>query len=312
MKKQDFYRYIESHIGQYLPDLESVKIEPVYINNGVYIDALLTEQAGNNTSPTIYLEQYYYKVANGAFTMERAVEEIANTYKNLCTTAYKDLVSSFVDFDFVRDKITMKCLNSEKNEDLLQQVPHTEKEDLSFVYNVCLEATEELRENILIRNEYMKLWNITTEELHDLAVENSKRILPVTIENIGIMYIVSNKYQTNGAASIFYSDALAEIAEKEQSDVVVIPSSIHEVLVIPYDESMDMEVLARIVKAGNQEEIAKEETLSDHFYVYQAKSREFKLADTTLEQLKMEQQKRKEEAMKQEPEKSVIISFPRI
>lgn len=183
----------------------------------------------------------------------------------------------------------------------------------------------------MIRNEHMKWWNVTTEELHELAVENSKRILPVAVESIkdvvrkGIgeeaaammepffdMYVVSNKYATNGAAAIFYSDILEEISAAEQSDVVVIPSSIHEVLVIPYDEGMDMDVFAQMVQTVNRSELSNEDILSDHVYMYHAKSREFKLADVTLEQLKMEQQKRKEEVQKQEPEKSVTISFPRI
>lgn len=137
MKKQDFYRYIESHIGEYLPDLLNVRIESVRRNNGVFYDALITEQAGNNTSPIIYLEKFYDKVAKGEFTMEQAVEEIANTYKIHCTTAFKDLGSSFVDFDFVRDKIIMKCLNSEKNEELLQQVPIRKRKILSL-YIMCV------------------------------------------------------------------------------------------------------------------------------------------------------------------------------
>ena len=330
MKKQDFYRYIKSHIGQYIPDLESVEIEPVRKNNGTFLDGFMGKQAGSNVSPVIYLEQYYEKVAKGEFTMDEAVAEIANTYKSHCTTEYNDIGKSFVNFDFVRDKIIMKCLNIERNEELLQQVPHTEKEDLAFVYNVCLDANRDGQANILIRNEHMKWWDVTAEEIHELAVENSKRILPVTVRSMNNvikaefgedpfmsepyfdMYVVSNRYYTNGAAAIFYSNILAEIAEAEQRDVIVLPSSIHEVLVIPYDEGMNMEALAQMVQTVNREEVLKEEILSDHVYKYQAKSREFKLADVTLEQLKMERQKRKEEAQRQEPEKSVIISFPRI
>lgn len=68
MKKQDFYRYIESHIGQYLPDLESVEIEPFRKNNGTFLDGFMGKQAGSNVSPIIYLEQYYDKVAHGELT----------------------------------------------------------------------------------------------------------------------------------------------------------------------------------------------------------------------------------------------------
>ncbi len=328
MKKQDFYRYVENHIKEYIPNLESVSIESVRKNNGVCLDALYAKTAGMNTSPIIYLEQYYDEVANGEATIDQAMEKIAYTYGKYSTKDYDDIGEVFRNFDFVRDKIIMKVLGMEKNEELLQHVPYTEKEDLAIVYSVCLNADENNLESILIRNEHMEHWNVTVEELHELATKNSNRILPAsvmtvtdflksafgeTVEMIKAdfeLYIVSNVYATNGAAAMFYSDALADIAEKEQRDLVVLPSSVNEVIAIPYDKAMDMTELAWMVNEINRTHLEETEVLSDHVYVYSSKEREIKIADVTLEQLHMEQQKRREETQKKEPEESVSMNSP--
>lgn len=140
----------------------------------------------------------------------------------------------------------MVAVNAEKNKELLADVPYQLKEDLALIYKVKLETNNEEMATVTIHNNLLKTWGATKEEIHELAMKNTRELLPVTIQSIdevmrelfardGMpkeiaeamftempadqqMYVISNKPKVNGAASIFYEDELAKLAEKLGTD----------------------------------------------------------------------------------------------
>lgn len=82
------------------------------------------------------------------------------------------------------------------------------------------------------------------------------------------MFVVSNRQRIKGAAAILNRDALRGIGERYHTDrLVVIPSSVHECLVIPYTEEIDLDEISVMVQAVNAEEVASEEQLGDRAYI---------------------------------------------
>ena len=83
-------------------------------------------------------------------------------------------LSFFIDIEKVRPKIKMKLINYEMNKELLEQVPHVSFLDLAVVFVVVLERDyDKCYPSILIKNNHMGLWNISTMELFDIAMKNT-------------------------------------------------------------------------------------------------------------------------------------------
>ena len=219
-----------------------------------------------------------------------------------------------MDFDYAKDKIIMVVVNAEKNKELLADIPYQLKEDLALIYKVKLETNNEEMATVTIHNDLLKTWGATKEEIHALAMKNTRELLPVTIQSIdevmrelfardGMpkeiaeamftempadqqMYVISNKPKVNGAASIFYEDELAKLAEKLGTDLYILPSSVHECIAIS-EKMSTPELLVHMVQEVNGTQVPADEQLSDHVYRFDAKERKLSLADTTVESLEI-------------------------
>ena len=89
------------------------------------------------------------------------------------------------------------------------------------------------------------------------------------------MYVLSNRYKIGGATTILYPGVLMAAAEQLGEDLVILPSSIHEVILVRKEERMDYDAMAEMVKAINQKEVPKEDVLSDSVYLYCRKDSSF-------------------------------------
>ena len=87
------------------------------------------------------------------------------------------------------------------------------------------------------------------------------------------MYVLSNKNRYFGAACIVYPQVLEKIGELLQDDYYVIPSSVHEVLLISQKKCIDSDSVNRIIEDVNWTQVEEEEWLSDHTYLYERKDK---------------------------------------
>lgn len=81
------------------------------------------------------------------------------------------------------------------------------------------------------------------------------------------MTVLTTREQVNGAGVIFCDEVLRKIREKI-GNFFVLPSSVHEVLVVPVSEGIDRTELEEMVKAVNRDEVAPEDRLSDQVYLF--------------------------------------------
>ena len=105
------------------------------------------------------------------------------------------------------------------------------------------------------------------------------------------MFVLTNDTKVNGAAAILNDDIRQEIAEKV-GDFYMLPSSIHETLIIPKDAGMELKELEQMVQEVNQTQVAPGERLSDHVYEYDAKEHELFRCDRAEERAKQKEEKR--------------------
>lgn len=85
------------------------------------------------------------------------------------------------------------------------------------------------------------------------------------------MYVLTNTTRSNGASALLYPYILEEIENKIGGDFYVLPSSIHEVMVLPADENTHKKDLDTLVDHVNRTQLVTEDILSDHAYYYDAK-----------------------------------------
>ena len=316
---EEFQSYVEESILDFLPEKYEnaiVSINTVTKNNGRELQAVCVRTQESNISPTIYLESFYEQYKNGA-DLDAVVNEIARvTAEHSAGPDFaENIAEDYRNFDFVKDRIVLTVVNTEKNREMLKNTPHTEKEDLSFIYKVMIgESSVDGVATITIKEEHMAVWGVTVEDLHSLAMKNSQEKLPAKVQSMndimlemlgrdGLpeevveamimnmppenqMYVISNSNSVNGASAIFYSDALAELSDRLGGvDLFVLPSSVHEVIAVSTDMGTP-EMLAQMVQEVNGTQVSLEEQLSDHVYKFDAKTRELALADTTVEELK--------------------------
>lgn len=87
-----------------------------------------------------------------------------------------------------------------------------------------------------------------------------------------IMYVLYNKMQVYGAAYLFDEKTMATVAEKLQGNLYIIPSSIHELMIVPESAALSPDDLRSSLMVGNQATVTPEELLSDEIYYYNRKA----------------------------------------
>lgn len=284
MTYEIFKETIKNEIAERLGENKRVIENQVLKNNGIVYDGLIILDPILNISPRIYLNPYYDKYLDGV-PMKKIVEDILITYEENLPTEDFD-ISLFKDWDKAKKRIVMKLINTKQNGELLEDVPNIPFHDLSIIF--CVAVCDFMNEyaTILIHNQHLSFWERTQEELYEIAMENTPKLLPYLFKNMEDilveaadvnfphemeMYILTNKIKINGAVTITYKGLLEEIAEKLNDSFYIIPSSIHEVLIIPW-ESVKAEYtfsdFNKMVVEVNETQLTQNEVLSNHVYFY--------------------------------------------
>jgi hypothetical protein len=283
MNYQEFLNTIQTQLSSRLEDA-TLHIQQIARNNGKFYDGLIIVRQGVNIAPTIYLTPYYHRYLEGV-SLEDIYADILETYRNNLPEQNFD-TTIFTDFAKARERIIMRVINYERNEELLEQVPHFRFLDLAVVFYCLLTADETQQASILIYNHHLKFWDVDANTLYDQALVNTPRLLPHQIEDMSKimveilgelteedepdipMFVLTNRYHTNGACVILYDQLLKQLAESFGKDLVILPSSVHEVLLVPVDIGVDLSYYDNMVREVNETQLADDEVLSNHAYYF--------------------------------------------
>lgn len=288
MTYQEFKKKTVHAISAKLGPSYRVALQDIIKNNDTHLDGLTILSENSNISPTIYLNYYYEQYLSGK-NLSLIHDEILLSYRKNAPTTSID-ISFFTDFTKVKERIIFKLVNYERNKELLSKVPHIRYLDLALIFNCFVNSSEDGCATILIYHHHLSFWNITTEELYTLAMKNTPRLLQYQLQNMAEvvidlfcdetsdlfdenfqpipMYVLSNTTKLNGSGCILYEDLLSDISKKIDSDFYILPSSIHEVLLIPVEHATSYSELTSMVREVNATQLTREEILSDHVYFY--------------------------------------------
>lgn len=287
MKYQEFIENVKEHISTQLPASHKVVLHPVLKNNSTVYDGLIILDPVLNISPTIYLNPYYHRYLSGV-DMEDIYDDILKSYWDHLPKKDFD-ISVFTDYSKARKNILIKLINKEKNASLLQDVPHVIFHDLAIVFLCGIYNHRNEFGTILIHNQHMEHWNVTVDELYKVGMENTPKFLPFRLDSIDKILdqyeddnillpldalqisLLTNKRRVNGATCMVYPTLLKRIADFFNDDLIIIPSSIHEVLIIPESiirEEYSLEDYREMITQVNEEHLPDDEMLSNHAYLF--------------------------------------------
>ncbi len=292
MTYETFKQTVLCRLAEDIPDPKRILIRPVFHNNGEHLDGLVILEGGGNIGPTLYLNSYYERLRDGV-RFPAVYRQIMDSYEQNKTEKHVD-VGFFTDFSRIRERILPKLIHCEKNRELLEEsVPHIPFLDLAIVFTCMFPVDPDIgNATILIDNSHQALWGVSAEELYAVAMENARRKLPPRLMDINRvladlaeeaedvpplpeeddphfpMYVLTNGPNLFGAACMAYDGLMDQYAEELGSGFYILPSSIHELILVPSRENTRMAEFSRMVQDVNTTQVEPEDVLSDHAYYY--------------------------------------------
>lgn len=256
-----------------------IKLQEVRKNNGVLLQGLIILKEQSNLSPTVYLNPFWEQYISGT-SMERILNRIMETYEANMPAQSVDM-NFFREYEKVKPRICYRLVNTLKNKALLEQVPHVELLDLSLCFFYAYEDETLGSGAILIYNHHMEMWGCTTAMLMREAAENTGRLYPGRIyqmkelladyvpEPLDVpMKVLTNRAKCNGATCMVYPGMLRGISEQFKENLYILPSSVHEVIILPESEVTDTDQVREMINQVNVSCVDREEVLSDSLYFY--------------------------------------------
>lgn len=257
MDYQMFKEQLAALLKRKAGDDFEVKVESVQKLNGIEKEAFVISRKKDWIAPTIYVELLYECCLQGV-PLSQIAEKVLEQYRKVEAEARRpEKAAFFTNWKNAAPQIYCELIHAEKNRTLLSEVPHRKFLDLAVVYYYQMRGNRVPDATILIHETHRELWGISAEELDARAWENTLRDLPVRTDSLMVylkeeygvtfplfelgplaeqFYLVSNRRGKLGVICMCYPGVLESLSQRFEASLYVIPSSIHECMVIPdYD-----------------------------------------------------------------------------
>lgn len=272
----EFAQKVHKAVSERLGEDYVVKLQEVCKNNSVMMHGLLILNKNQNISPTIYLNSFWEAYEAGV-PLSVIVEKLLTIYQE-DTPKEKVDISFFKDFEKVKDKICYKLISAKQNRSLLEQIPHMEYLDLAICFYYSYQGEALGCGSILIYNSHLEMWKVDVAQIWELAKKNTPEIFPWECSSMADMLgehmiplplkVLSNDCKVLGAAAMMYPNVLKQLSAEQDCSFYIIPSSIHEVILLADDGEVDTDALKTTIAEVNKTQVEPEEVLSDQLYFY--------------------------------------------
>ncbi|MCM1158483.1 MAG: DUF5688 family protein [Bacteroidales bacterium] len=311
MNYQEFLEYIKDNLPECLvqrmaeagkeADGYEVLLHQVTKNNGIVLDGITIQKKGDKLSPNIYLNSYFESYQMGK-PISVIMEEIIYRYTEVRRENIE--IADILDFKAVKDRIVLRLVNYEKNQNQLKHCPHKRFLDLAVTFRYIASRDMLGIASLLVTNHEFEAWEIGLDELYQLALFNTMRDFPWKLDSLekvicdclksGLpqtlpeeivkelkqaedkkervnMFVLSNDSGLNGATSMLYDEVIQNFSRVHACNVFILPSSVHEVMLVPENEGTDAGFLQELVIEANRSAVGLIDLLSDNIYYYDGK-----------------------------------------
>lgn len=308
MNFNDFVEEVTENIKLFLPvdymDAEISVTGNEKLNETYW--GMVVRKENQSLAPVINLNRLYesYQDRPG-MSIEAVCRQVADVITD--TPDMVDL-NTILNYDVAKNHLFIRVSSAEANQEMLGNVPHQLMEDLAITYHISIDMDSDGLSSTIITNELMERYGITQEQLHEDAMKSAVSLLPADIATIGAkmndfigdlsvmltseeremmqnimrddaqsptFIVVTNKEQINGAGAIFYPEVMENMGYLVGGDFFILPSSIHETLVLPDNGEMEAQSLKDMVEEVNATQVLPHDRLTNEVYHYDTKDHVF-------------------------------------
>ncbi len=306
MEIKEFASKIQRAMTEVLGAGYEVRLQEVRKNNGILLQGLVIMAEEKNISPTIYLKPFW-EAYNVGVPLAEIVRKILRIYREDTPKESIDM-SFFKDFDKVKNRICYRLINAARNESLLKKIPYVPFLDLAICFYYAYEGETLGSGTILIYNTHVEMWKTCTAELMRCAQSNTPKLFAAECNSMEVvvrellqeqkrqfgemlldeaqqeqflsdmpMQIVSNRQRINGAATILYPRFLEKLGAELDSDFYILPSSVHEVILLLDNNHESPDRLKSMIAEVNSTQVEPEDVLSDSLYYFDREEKIIKI-----------------------------------
>ena len=280
MTYDEFKEKLLGEIGERLGE-PAVKIITVTKNNNVQKEAVTLSDCEAELNPVVYLDDLYKECMAG-----KKISECADLILELSHgTPEFDSRQLFDSWEEAKDRIELDLANTKWNEGLFTDTPHKEFLDLTVYCRLVFAKDETGIASTVVKESMLVRWGISKQDMWEAASSNLKKeayqfmnlrsLIGKSAKAVDIkecrsasMCVLTNPVMYYGAAGILRTDLLEKFAQLKETDLYVLPSSVHEVILLPALDCWDVDELRQMLKNVNADWVEKMEWLSDEVYYY--------------------------------------------
>lgn len=272
-------------------------------NNGIWkgIEIHVPE---STVAPIIYPDRMFDLRYPGEPIKTLAERLSDKVWKEICreneiiAKQFNNLMCQETDFP-----LSAAVVSYEVNKEWLKDIPHEQIEDLAVYPKINIgtdamvrvtpeilsklhitkeEALKEAKKNTAKNMVFKNLEEILFSDVveRDGDPEITSALMPSSTESP--MFVLTNKERHDGAAMIACPEVLQTVHELMGDDYYILPSSVHEVLIVPKHIPLLLEDMQKTVRQINEESVEPIDRLSDN--VYEFDGRNIKIAGTITEE----------------------------
>lgn len=198
--------------------------------------------------------------------------------------AVQAVLRYIVNYEKARKLLSLRLINKKMNAGRLMDTPYKNFLDMAVVAVMIFPSNGDVTLSSTVNKQLLDIWKVSFDDVYEDASANfmgEKTVIKdmckilSEIEFYGFpwktdvpMYVLTNESGVNGATHLLKSDVLGKFAADRKTDILVLPSSVHEAILVPYQNDLDIEEISQIVQVVNREEVSIEDILSDHAYLY--------------------------------------------
>lgn len=286
MKYPEFREELLNVLKNMVPKAVTVRIVQVEKLNSSVRFGILFDREDMMYTPTVYLEPFYRSFQRG-MSLEKIAEELLSCYEEELNDV-PESVERLQSYESARQDVYCKLIHIKENQRLLQDTPHIKFLDFAIVAYFEVSREEMYKGSVLIKDYYLERWQITEEELLRNALVCTKEKKGVFFRPMSdilcqyiskedgdiyeharkCMFVLTNTEKYMGAIMIYYPEVLSQIALFLKEDFYLLPSSVHEWIIIPVSATAGEDNLLKTVRDINRIAVLEEEVLSDNIYLY--------------------------------------------
>lgn len=289
MEQQEFYEQIKHVIEELLGEDYYVSLSKIQKIGFGQLDVLCIKNRKQSIMPIIYLQDYYIRFQQGKEVRMLAKEIVTEYFQK---SMYQEKALIGLDFlnqkEQIEQQLFFRCFPTNQ---VPLDIPHKEMLDLSIVYGILIHQQKDATTFITITEKLREEYGWTEEELFDLAMENTPNLFPESVRTLREMLtsilspmeqtssfhnnkskyemlILSNTANFYGFSAVFYPNVLEQLAEERKENLIVIPSSIHEAIVLADLKEVTIQELNETIVTVNETQLKEQEQLSNQAYYY--------------------------------------------